>query len=110
MALPLIKSRVLSIRAKDQAIGQSVEKLDKSGLVIELYKLEGNKPLYKMQKYRTLMKKYINQFSGEEIVRSTRKEIKTRRALKGYLTPSPLSLNRSVKYQTSRTHVLSEYM
>jgi hypothetical protein len=90
MELPSVKSRVISFRrVKDEEVGQSIQKFDRSGLGMEIYRLDGNEDVRKANKYLKRMKKYMEMFSAKRIVRNTRKEIRNWKRIRGFSTPTP---------------------
>ncbi|OMJ92430.1 hypothetical protein SteCoe_4767 [Stentor coeruleus] len=97
MELPPIKSRILSVRVepiiKDQCPFQSRDNIKTTGISVELYRLNGNRHAVKMNNYCRLMRHYMDSFSGQSLIKNTKKDLALRKYTREYSTPSPLAAN-----------------
>lgn len=97
MELPPIKSRILSVRVepiiKDKCAYQSRDSINTTGISVELYRLKGNRHAVKMNNYCRLMKHYMDSFSGQSLIKNTKKDLSLRKATREYNTPSPIGFN-----------------
>lgn len=107
MEFPKIKNRIMTIQVrpmnKDQSTSKSISLLDKKELGSQIYRLKGNEKVLELQRYKELMKKYMDHIAGQDIIISARKEVKLRKGNRGFRTPSELVSSQSKRFYLNQT-------
>lgn len=107
----MIKNKIMSIQVrpmnKDQSTSKSISIIDKKELANQIYRLKGNEKVLELQRYKELMKQYMENIAGQVIIINARNEVKQRKENRGFKSPSQLVSSQRKRFYLNQTPPLS---